>query len=155
VRIGIGNFQALARQPEYLFRTSVPTAFAYLSHKILRWIAPHLLLLALFASLLLAIDSTPWRVAAAAQIVVYLGAAALYWRSLGGRRLGGLKRQTGQRQVEESLHPGIVRPLRPVALSIPCSVRSHLRTHSARARRRTTGAGSRPAGRRARTPCRR
>jgi cellulose synthase/poly-beta-1,6-N-acetylglucosamine synthase-like glycosyltransferase len=90
VRIGIGNFQALARQPEYLFRTSVPTAFAYLSHKVLRWIAPHLLLLALFASLLLAIDSTPWRVAAAAQILIYLGAAALYWRSLSGRRLGGL-----------------------------------------------------------------
>jgi cellulose synthase/poly-beta-1,6-N-acetylglucosamine synthase-like glycosyltransferase len=90
VRIGIGNFQALVRQPEYLFRTSAATAFAYLSHKVLRWIAPHLLLLALLASLLLAIDSPPWRVGSAIQIVVYLGAAALYWRSLGGGRLGGL-----------------------------------------------------------------
>jgi cellulose synthase/poly-beta-1,6-N-acetylglucosamine synthase-like glycosyltransferase len=90
VRIGIGNFQALARQPEYLFRTSLPTAFAYLSHKVLRWIAPHLLLVALLASLLLAIDSTTWRVAAAAQILAYLGAASLYWRSLAGRPLGGL-----------------------------------------------------------------
>jgi cellulose synthase/poly-beta-1,6-N-acetylglucosamine synthase-like glycosyltransferase len=89
VRIGIGNFQALARQPEYLFRTSASTAFAYLSHKVLRWIAPHLLLLALFASLLLAIDSMPWRIAAAAQILAYLGAAGLYRRSLAGRRLGG------------------------------------------------------------------
>ena len=90
VRIGIGNFQALVRQPEYLFRTSMATAFAYLSHKVLRWTAPHLLLIALFASLLLAIDSTPWRVASAGQAVLYLGAAALYWRSLTGRGLGGL-----------------------------------------------------------------
>ena len=90
VRIGIGNFQALVRQPEYLFRTSVPTAFAYLSHKVFRWIAPHLLLLALSASLILAIDSTLWRVGAAAQVLIYLAAAALYRRSLRGRRLGGL-----------------------------------------------------------------
>ncbi len=90
VRIGIGNFQALVRQPEYLYGTSLPTAFAYVSHKVLRWIAPHLLLLALFASLLLAIDSTAWRVAAGAQIAAYLGAAALYRHSLGGGRLGGL-----------------------------------------------------------------
>ena len=90
VRIGIGNFQALVRQPDYLFRTSMPTAFAYLSHKVLRWIAPHLLLIALLASLLLAIDSTAWRVATAAQLLAYLGAAGLYWRSLTGRPLGGL-----------------------------------------------------------------
>ena len=90
VRIGIGNFQALVRQPEYLWRTSMPTAFAYVSHKVLRWIAPHLLLLALLASLLLAIDSTPWRVAAAVQALAYLGAAALYRRSVAGRPLGGL-----------------------------------------------------------------
>lgn len=90
VRIGIGNFQALARQPDYLYRTSLPTAFAYVSHKVLRWIAPHLLLIALFASLLLAIEAPAWRVAAAVQIALYLGAAALYLRSLAGRRLGGL-----------------------------------------------------------------
>src|SRR5690606_32634509 len=39
VRIGIGNFQALFRHPEYLLRTSMGTRFAYFSHKVLRWIA--------------------------------------------------------------------------------------------------------------------
>jgi cellulose synthase/poly-beta-1,6-N-acetylglucosamine synthase-like glycosyltransferase len=54
VRIGIGNFQALVRHPEYLLRTSLATRFAYLSHKVLRWIAPHLLLIGLAASAALA-----------------------------------------------------------------------------------------------------
>lgn len=51
IRIGIGNFQALVRQPEYLIRTTWGTRFAYLSHKVLRWIAPHLILLSLIASI--------------------------------------------------------------------------------------------------------
>jgi cellulose synthase/poly-beta-1,6-N-acetylglucosamine synthase-like glycosyltransferase len=76
VRIGIGNFQALVRHPEYLLRTSAATRFAYLSHKVLRWIAPHLLLLALGASCVLAIDSVAWRWGALAQALSYLGAAA-------------------------------------------------------------------------------
>jgi len=54
VRIGIGNFQAFFRHPEYLFRTSWATKFTYLSHKVLRWFTPHLLLLSLAASALLA-----------------------------------------------------------------------------------------------------
>jgi cellulose synthase/poly-beta-1,6-N-acetylglucosamine synthase-like glycosyltransferase len=54
VRIGIGNFQAFFRHPEYLFRTSWATRFCYLSHKVLRWFTPHLLLLSLFACAMLA-----------------------------------------------------------------------------------------------------
>ena len=62
VRIGIGNFQALFRRPQYLTRTSGATAFAYLSHKVLRWVAPHLLIVGWLASVLLAFGSGPWRV---------------------------------------------------------------------------------------------
>lgn len=76
VRIGIGNFQALVRHPQYLTRTSPATRFAYVSHKVLRWIAPHLLIVALAASALLAVGSPFWAIATVAQAVSYLGAAA-------------------------------------------------------------------------------
>ncbi len=87
VRIGIGNFQALVRHPEYLLRTSWATRFAYLSHKVLRWVAPHLLIIALAASCLLAIGSAGWRWSALAQAVSYLGAAALLGATNRGWRL--------------------------------------------------------------------
>ena len=50
VRIGIGNYQAFFRHPEYLFGTGVAMGFAYFSHKVLRWFTPHLILLALLAN---------------------------------------------------------------------------------------------------------
>ena len=92
VRIGIGNFQALVRHPEYLSRTSAGTRFAYVSHKVLRWIAPHLLVLGLAASLWLAHASWGWRIFAGLQIVGYVGAAALYGVSSRGGQLPGLLR---------------------------------------------------------------
>ena len=81
IRIGIGNFQALARHPQYLTRTSLATAFAYVSHKVLRWTAPHLLLLALAASVALAVlqGSAGWALYAVAQAVAY-SAAWAGWR---------------------------------------------------------------------------
>jgi cellulose synthase/poly-beta-1,6-N-acetylglucosamine synthase-like glycosyltransferase len=53
VRIGIGNYQAFFRHPEYLLRTNAMRSFAYFSHKVLRWFTPHLLLLALAVNTLL------------------------------------------------------------------------------------------------------
>jgi cellulose synthase/poly-beta-1,6-N-acetylglucosamine synthase-like glycosyltransferase len=81
IRIGIGNFQALVRHPQYLTRTSLATAFAYVSHKVLRWTAPHLLLLALAASVTLAVteSSSGWAVYALAQAGSYMLAWA-GWR---------------------------------------------------------------------------
>jgi cellulose synthase/poly-beta-1,6-N-acetylglucosamine synthase-like glycosyltransferase len=87
VRIGIGNFQALVRHPEYLTRTPLATRFAYLSHKVLRWIAPHLLIVALVASCALAVESVGWRWGAAAQALSYLGAAAALQLINRGQRL--------------------------------------------------------------------
>jgi len=92
VRIGIGNFQALFRHPEYLLRTSAGTRFAYFSHKVLRWIAPHLLLLGLAASALLGLDSPAWAAFAAAQALAYAGAALLYGLSRRAVRLPSLAR---------------------------------------------------------------
>lgn len=89
VRIGIGNLQALLRHPEYLWRTSPATAFAYVSHKVLRWIAPHLLLLALVASLLLGRESPAWLAFGVLQLAGYLASALLYVLSKQGVRLPG------------------------------------------------------------------
>ncbi|MEX8517304.1 MAG: glycosyltransferase family 2 protein [Leptothrix sp. (in: b-proteobacteria)] len=94
VRIGIGNFQALLRHPEYLLRTSLATAFAYVSHKVLRWIAPHLLLLALAVSGVLAIESETWRWLTLAQALSYLGAAAALKLTNRGVRLPKLVKLT-------------------------------------------------------------
>ena len=53
VRIGIGNYQAFFRNPAYLTTGSWARRFAYVSHKILRWFTPQLLLVALGTTLLL------------------------------------------------------------------------------------------------------
>lgn len=92
VRIGIGNFQALVRHPEYLWRTSLGTGFAYVSHKVLRWIAPHLLIIGLLASLTLGVESRAWLVFSLLQIAAYGAAALLYGWSRRGRVLRPLLR---------------------------------------------------------------
>lgn len=68
VRIGIGNFQTFFGRPEYMLRTNWATRLSYVSHKVLRWFTPHLMLLALVASTWLALGST-----------LYLGLAAIQW----------------------------------------------------------------------------
>src|SRR5579872_3687941 len=83
VRIGIGNFQALMRHPEYLLRTSWATRFAYLSHKVLRWIGPHLIVLGLALSALLCWRKRTgvghgWGALALAEVGALGLAAALY-----------------------------------------------------------------------------
>ena len=89
IRIGIGNFQALVRHPQYLTRTSTATAFAYVSHKVLRWTAPHLLLLALGASVALAVQtgSSGWALYALGQALAYLAAWAGWQMSSRGVKL--------------------------------------------------------------------
>jgi cellulose synthase/poly-beta-1,6-N-acetylglucosamine synthase-like glycosyltransferase len=92
VRIGIGNFQALCRHPEYLSGGSLATTFAYVSHKILRWTAPHWLIVGLAASLALAIDSTAWLVFSLLQIAAYVGSGICYRISRSSRSLPSLFR---------------------------------------------------------------
>lgn len=75
IRIGIGNFQALFRFPEFFWRTNWATRFSYVSHKVIRWIAPHLVLLGLVAAALLAWASNTWLVI---TVLVALGLALGY-----------------------------------------------------------------------------
>ena len=90
--IGIGNFQALVRHPEYLWRTSAATAFAYVSHKVLRWIAPHMLLVALAASFALSVESRAWLVFALLQLTGISATALMYVMSKRGGSLPSLLR---------------------------------------------------------------
>lgn len=92
VRIGIGNFQALWRHPEYFWRTRMATRVAYVSHKVLRWIAPQLLIAALLASLLLALHSPGWALYCALQLGAYGIAALLWWAAERRIRLPGMLR---------------------------------------------------------------
>ncbi len=92
VRIGIGNYQALWRHPEYLFRTSAGTKFSYVSHKVLRWLTPHLILLGLLAGVPLALASSTWAACLAAEVAAIALAAALYARSVAGKALPALLR---------------------------------------------------------------
>ncbi|MGY0196275.1 glycosyltransferase family 2 protein [Leptothrix sp. BB-4] len=74
VRIGIGNYQAFFRHPEYLTRTNAATRLTYVSHKVLRWFTPQLLGVALLASLVLGLlGSTFYGALALAQAALYGG----------------------------------------------------------------------------------
>lgn len=89
LRIGVGNFQALFDHPEFLLKTNPATRFTYLSHKVLRWVTPHLLLLALLISIGLAPQSSCWQVMAGLQIAAYAVVGALYRRSARGESVPG------------------------------------------------------------------
>lgn len=88
LRIGIGNFQALMRCPEYFTHTSWATRFTYLSHKVLRWVTPHLWIVSMLACLpLLGVPAFRWLLAA--ELGLLLTAAACYCATLDGRTLPG------------------------------------------------------------------
>lgn len=75
-RIGHGNYQAFFRYPEFFTRTNGITRFTYFSHKVLRWFAPHLMLVALVSSAFLA-GSPFYSYLLGAQVVGYLVCAVL------------------------------------------------------------------------------
>lgn len=85
IRIGIGNFQALFRNPDYLTSTNWPTKWSYISHKVLRWLAPHLLILSFMASCLAAWVDPSWLMWAGLQVVGFLVGAIAF--ALQGRQV--------------------------------------------------------------------
>lgn len=96
LRIGVGNFLALFGHPEFLTRTNWATRFAYVSHKVLRWVTPHLLLLALLGSLWLGAREASldgpgtWTALATLQILGYALVATFYRRSAAGHAVPGV-----------------------------------------------------------------
>jgi cellulose synthase/poly-beta-1,6-N-acetylglucosamine synthase-like glycosyltransferase len=77
LRIGIGNYQALFRYPEFFWNNGIATKFSYFSHKVLRWLTPHLLLVALVCSALLS-GNPVYRWLLGLQVCGYGLAALLY-----------------------------------------------------------------------------
>jgi cellulose synthase/poly-beta-1,6-N-acetylglucosamine synthase-like glycosyltransferase len=77
-RIGAGNWQALARLPDLVDPRAGFVAFAFVSHKLLRWAAPFLLPVALAASFVGSTAPGAWacRAILAAQVAFYTLAAA-------------------------------------------------------------------------------
>ena len=61
VRIGAGNLQVLLRKWKFFFKVPAFVAFAYLSHKVIRWFIPFLLINIWICSLLLS-DRQPYDV---------------------------------------------------------------------------------------------
>lgn len=85
VRIGTGNYQSLARFARLLDpRRGVATAFTFFSHKVLRWLAPHLMVIALACNVLLATLS-PWYAVWLLLQTIFYAASGLAWRlAVGG-----------------------------------------------------------------------
>ncbi|MBL4607984.1 MAG: glycosyltransferase [Pseudomonadales bacterium] len=72
VRIGPGNYQVFFRNLEALSIKKPMLAFCYVSHKVLRWFSPHLLLIALLANLML-LDALIYKISLSVQVLLYIG----------------------------------------------------------------------------------
>ncbi len=70
VRIGTGNFQNLREFWKLLFR--VPYGFAFLSHKVIRWFGPFLLIIALVSNILLALRYNYYLLILACHLLIYI-----------------------------------------------------------------------------------
>lgn len=90
-RIAAGNFQSLRMVPGLLLPTAGFPAFAFWSHKLLRWCAPALMVVALLANLFL-LDSVLYRLTLFAQAMfyalAYLGKAGVLKGT--GRRIASI-----------------------------------------------------------------
>ncbi len=85
IRMTFGGFQSMALEKKFLFPPSSWFAFTFVSHKVLRWFAPHFLILMLFCSLALSnisiVNLFLW-----CQIIFY--AIACYgWRNRSAKKL--------------------------------------------------------------------
>lgn len=90
-RIGAGNYQACFRMKELLVPTFSWRWFAYISHKVIRWFVPHLMLLALLSNVLLCFgaDSALYRVLLLLQVLLY-AYCVLAKPLVDKQRIGGL-----------------------------------------------------------------
>ena len=89
VRIGTGAFQTLFRSPKFLNPLKGLPAFAYFSHKVLRWIGPLLLIAVLITNVLLAMAAPIYAILLAAQAAFYL-LSGVGWLRVRSGRPGGL-----------------------------------------------------------------
>lgn len=89
VRIGTGAFQTLIRCPRFLSPFRGLPAFAYFSHKVVRWLVPILLLTLLVCNVVLAASGALYAALLAGQAAFYL-LAAFGWTRIRSGLPGGL-----------------------------------------------------------------
>jgi cellulose synthase/poly-beta-1,6-N-acetylglucosamine synthase-like glycosyltransferase len=89
VRIGTGAFQTLFRCPKFLNPFKGLPTFAFVSHKVLRWFVPVLLLAVLGCNVIVMNSSVLYATLLAGQATFYFLAALGWWRIRSGRS-GGL-----------------------------------------------------------------
>jgi cellulose synthase/poly-beta-1,6-N-acetylglucosamine synthase-like glycosyltransferase len=77
VRIGIGNYQSLFWYPTFFTSTNWSRRWTYVSHKVLRWITPHLLAVMLLASCV-AMAQRPYAWLLGIQLIAYTAAWVVY-----------------------------------------------------------------------------
>jgi cellulose synthase/poly-beta-1,6-N-acetylglucosamine synthase-like glycosyltransferase len=87
VRLGAGDFQALFSNLKYLNPKNGLASFCFFSHRVLRWLGPVFLLVALISSLLL-FEVPFFQTLIALQCGFYLGACLGYWRRKKGKKTG-------------------------------------------------------------------
>ena len=87
IRLGAGNFQTLFGHPEYLNPFKGAPAFAYWSHRVLRWLTPFLLIVAFACSAGLALNVS-YRSLFLVQCIFYGTALLGYWTHKKNRSLG-------------------------------------------------------------------
>jgi cellulose synthase/poly-beta-1,6-N-acetylglucosamine synthase-like glycosyltransferase len=83
VRIGLGNYQAFKRFAKLLSPLRGTVAFTFFSHKVLRWLVPHCMLIAFVCNLLLVTQSF-YAALMVGQLLFYGGAWYAWRRSLTG-----------------------------------------------------------------------
>ncbi len=79
VRIGLGNYQAFKRFANLLSPLRGTVAFTFFSHKVLRWLVPHCMLLAFAANVFLI--TTPIYAALLVGQLLFYGGAWYAWRA--------------------------------------------------------------------------
>jgi len=71
VRIGTGNYQAMMEYIDFLHPKMGFRCFAFFSHKVLRWLVPHCMLVALLSNALLSISHPVYLVLFVCQLSLY------------------------------------------------------------------------------------
>ena len=75
IRIGVGNYRALFRHPQYFSQSSAARLFTYVSHKVLRWLVPLFMIVAVLSAGVMRHESAFFALAFWGQLLFY---AAIY-----------------------------------------------------------------------------
>ncbi len=116
VRISIGNFQNLARFKAFLF--SWPTGFLFLSHKLLRWISPLLLILITISSVWLAFNNPFYLFFSILQIVVILSIIVDLQFLKRGKNVFGLRLFTHFTLMNTALLEGLIKYSKGISTNV-------------------------------------